>query len=94
MSIKGDTTSITDQVEKIMIKIATVRGFPIRIKCICERAAFPDVNNAVHSLMDPYFDFFDRLKNSGRLKKILWVVLQPTLSFNLCIVNLICWKLC
>lgn len=54
--------------------MATVRGFPIRIKFITEQANFPEIVLDCHTLMDPYFELFERIKSCDRLCKILWVL--------------------
>lgn len=55
--------------------MATVRGFPWRIKYIAGKMDVTELCNGINSLLDPYFAAYERIKNSERLCKILWLIL-------------------
>lgn len=55
--------------------MAAVRGFTVRIKMIAAKGDFPDLCQLCHTLMDPYFEAFERVRSSSRLRTLLALIL-------------------
>lgn len=55
--------------------MATVRGFPWRIRYIASKVDVTELGNGINGLLDPYFAAYERIKSSERLRTILWLVL-------------------
>lgn len=55
--------------------MATVRGFPWRVRYISSKVDVTELCTGINSLLDPYFTAYERIKTSERLRKILWLIL-------------------
>ncbi len=75
IALKGCIDGATDAAERIMIKLATVPAFHVRIQMINAKADFPDLCSSCLALMRPFFEAFAKIKSSKHMETILGVSL-------------------
>lgn len=65
---------LVDKSDRLISKLGLVRAFPLKLKLLSERCKLESTVQSIKDELDLFFTWFEKIKNSERLRKLLWVM--------------------